>query len=210
MLVLLALNFAVSYVVYRILVTDANFRDVAEAKVQWDAAARGQTLAPEAEDRAVDALMQQRKRWYFIPPFAVLASTLGISVFFYLLLWAVRAQTTFPKVFSVVCWSFLIYRVLGGIVTIAALLIRGPTNFSPAPPEAWSPTSLAHFVSRMAVSPNVYSAISKLDIFLVWWLAVLVIGLSKIARNLSIRKSAVLVVASEAVYLVLNAFGFLP
>ena len=53
--------------------------------------------------------------------------------------------------------------------------------------------AMAHLISRSAVAPNVYSAISKLDILLIWWLAVLALG-----------------VAAEALYLALNATGWLP
>jgi hypothetical protein len=69
---------------------------------------------------------------------------------------------------------------------------------------------MAQIVSRSAVSPNVYSAISKLDLFLVWWLAVLAIGFSRTSKNLSVARSAALVTATEAVYLVFNAAGWLP
>jgi hypothetical protein len=61
-------------------------------------------------------------------------------------------------------------------VTIAALLIRGPGRFFPGAPESWSPTSLAQFVSRSWAPPNLYSALSKLDLFLFWWLAVMICG----------------------------------
>ena len=82
-----------------------------------------------------------------------------------------------------------------------------PTSF-PGPTEAWSPTSLAQVIPRSSVSPSVYSALSKLDIFLVWWLAVLTIGFSKISRNLTVAKAAVLVTLSELSYLLVHASGW--
>jgi hypothetical protein len=121
-----------------------------------------------------------------------------------------RAETTFVKVFSVVCWAFVIYRCIGGTITLIALLVHGSANFFPAPPEAWSPTSLAQVVARNSVGPNVYSAISKLDVFLVWWLAMLAIGFAKVSNNLSLVRSAVLVAGSEVLYLFANAAGWLP
>jgi hypothetical protein len=201
---LLTFNFAVTFVVYRVLVTDANFDQVALAKIQWEGSAQG-SIAQQ-----IDSLRGQRERWYFLPLFAVVISTLALSVFFYLVLRLARAGPTFLKVFCVVCWSFVIYRVVGGTLTIIALLVRGRANFFPAAPEAWSPTSLAHLVSRTAVNHNIYSAISKLDVFLVWWLVVLAIGFSKTSRNLSVARSAAIVAICEVGYLALNALGALP
>jgi hypothetical protein len=108
----------------------------------------------------------------------------------------------------VVCWAFVIYRCIGGIFTMTTLLVRGAANFFPGPAEAWSPTSLAQLLARSSVPPNVYSALSKLDVFLVWWPSVLAIAFSKISKNLSFAKSAVLVAACEVLYLLVNAFSW--
>jgi hypothetical protein len=78
------------------------------------------------------------------------------------------------------------------------------------PAEAWSLTSLAQLVPPDAVPPNAYAAISKLDIFLVWWLAVLTQGFSGTSDNLTVAKSAFLVVGTEIGYLALNALGLMP
>jgi hypothetical protein len=206
---LLIFNFAITFVAYRVLITPANFQSVALAKVQWDASAQGKELSQVEVQQQIEAIRGQRDRWYIFPPYAVLISTLGLSSFFYLLLRLVRAGTTFRKVFAVVCWAFVIYRCIGGTLTLIALLVNGPANFAPAPPEARSPTSLAQAVARSSVGPNVYSAISKLDIFLFWWLATLAIGFSKISKNLSLARAATLLGASETLYLLANAAGWL-
>jgi hypothetical protein len=51
--------------------------------------------------------------------------------------------------------------------------------------------------ARNSVGPNVYSAISKLDVFLLWWLAMLAIGFAKVSRSLSRTRSAVLIAGGE-------------
>jgi ABC-type Na+ efflux pump permease subunit len=207
---LLIFNSAITFVVYRVLVTPSNFERVATAKVQWDASAAGKQLTQAEVQQQIDALRRQRERWYILPLYAVLVSTLGLSAFFYVLLRLARAKTTFNKVFSVVCWAFVIYRCIGGSFTLIALLVHGSANFVPAPDQAWSPTSLAQAVARNSVGPNVYSAISKVDVFLLWWLAMLVIGFAKVSRNLSLSRSAVLIAGSEVLYLIANAAGWLP
>ncbi len=202
-------NLLTQLVVYRIVLNDANFDRVALAKIEWDSGAAGFQLQPARVEQQLEALRRMRRYWYLTPLIGIPVSVLGVSVLFYIVLRLARAGPTFQKVFAVVCWSIVIYRCIGGIVVIAALLIRGPANFFPVPPEAWSPTSLAQVIPRTAVSHAAYSAISKLDIFLVWWLAVMAIGFSRTAKSLSIRKSVVVVVGVEIVYLALNAAGWL-
>jgi len=209
-ILMLLSNFAVTFVVYRVLVTDSNFNQIAETRLHWDADSSGKPMSSASVKLQTESLRRQRERWYLLPPYAVFVSTLGMSGFFYLVLRITRTDISLKKVFVVVCWSFVIYRVVGGVFVIAALLMRGPANFFPAAPESWSPTSLAHLISRATVSPNVYSAVSKLDVFLVWWLAVMAVGFAKTAKNLTILKSAIIVTVCEVVCLILNAAGTLP
>jgi hypothetical protein len=116
-------------------------------------------------EQKVTALRRARDFWYIVPLIGIPIVMLSLSVLFYLVLLAARAGTTFAKVFAVVCWAFVIYRCIGGAIVLVTPLIRGPANFFPAPPEAWSPTNFAQLVSRSSVSPDVYSAASKIDVF---------------------------------------------
>jgi len=204
---LLLFNLLGDFVVYRVLITDANFVPIARTKVRWDASMTGSQKPPSNIEQQIDTLRRERKYWYALPLVAVPVSVLAVSLFFYIVLRLARAGATFPKVLVVVCWAFVVYRCISGVFTITALLAHGAANFFPGPAEAWSPTSFAQVIPRSSVSPNVYSALSKLDIFLVWWLAVLTIGFSKISKNLTTAKSAALVTASEVLYLLVNASG---
>lgn len=195
------------FVVFRVLITDANFDQMARTKVQWDASMAGSQQQPAKLDQQIDTLRRERQYWYLFLLIAVPVSVLGVSLFFYIVLRLAGAGATLYKVFIVVCWASLIYRCIGGLFTTTALLIRGPANFFPGPSEAWSPTSLAQLISRSSVPPNVYSALSKLDIFMVWWLAILTIGFSKISKTLSLAKSVALVASSEILYLLIHASG---
>jgi hypothetical protein len=210
LVLLLISNVAVTFIVYRVIATNANFDAIARAKIAWDAHAAGTVLSPAHIQHEIDALRRQRGLWFVLPPISVVISTLGLTALFYIVFRLQRPHITFKKTFAVVCWSFIIYRCIGGVFTIASLLARGATGFAPAPAEAWSPTSLAQLVPRSSVDPNVYTAISKLDVFLVWWLVVIAIGLSKTVDSLSLRRAGVTVLAAEAIYLLANAAGFLP
>jgi hypothetical protein len=208
-IMVLATSLITTGIVFRVVATDTSFETIAKDKIVWDAEAVGLTVTPQVLAEQTEQLRNQRRHWYLFAVYAVLVSTLGLSVFFYVVLKLARANITFRSVFAVVCWSMVIYRVIGGIPTIISLLVTNSADFKPAPPEAWSPTSLARLVSRDDVSHNVYSAISKIDPFLVWWLAVLSIGFATIARNLTATRSVAIIAASEIVYLALNAVGAL-
>jgi hypothetical protein len=210
LLLLLTFNLAVTFVVFHIIVTNANFDAIARAKIAWDASAAGTMLSPARMQQQIDALRGQRGLWFVLPFISVAVSALALSALVYAAFRLQRPGVTFKKTFAVVCWSFIVYRCIGGSLTIVALLARGAAGFVPAPAEAWSPTSLAQLVARGSVNPNVYSAISKLDIFLVWWLVVIAIGMSKTVHELSFRRAAVTMVGMEALYLIANATGLLP
>jgi hypothetical protein len=209
LLLLLIFNLVTNFVVFHLIATDANFDAMARAKIAWDASAAGNVVSPAQMQQQIDALRGQRGLWFVQPFISVVISTLALAALFYIAVRLQRPHVTFRKTFAVVCWSFIIYRGLGGIFTVASLLWRGAAGFFPAPAEAWSPTSLAQVVSRHSVSPNVYTAISKLDVFLVWWLVVIAIGLSKTVDNFSFRRAVVTVSALEVIYLIANAAGLL-
>jgi Yip1-like protein len=204
---LLVFHLLGDFVLFRVLITDANFDQMARTKVHWDARMTGSQVSEASEEQQIDTLRREREHWYVLTLIAVPLSLLALSLFFYIVLRLTGADAPFFKIAVVVCWASVIYRCLGGICTMTALLLRGSDNFFPGPSEAWSPTSLAQLISRSSVRPTVYSALSKLDIFLVWWLAVLTIAFSKISKNLSRVKSAALVAASELLYLLVHASG---
>lgn len=210
LLLVLVVNLLTNLVVYRVLLTDENLEEIALEVSQWQAAKNGGVAPTAATAAEIESLRRLRSIWYVPSLVGVAASVLGIAAFFYGILRLIRAGNGFRRIFAVVCWSFVIYRVVGGTVTLVSLLVRGSSRFRPAPPEAWSPTSLARWIPPEAVSANVYSALSKLDLFLVWWLVVLAIGLWQTSRNLSLRGAVALVVLCEGSYLVLNALGALP
>ena len=156
----------VSFVVYRVLVTDGNFKQIALARVLWDTRASGQHKTATSLDEAIEAIRRQRNHYVFVAAGRGSCEPAWAICSFYVLLLRIKARISFARVFNALCWSVLIYRGIGGIATIITLLACGSEKFFPAAPEVWSPTSLAQLVVRISVSPNVYCAISKLDIFL--------------------------------------------
>jgi hypothetical protein len=129
-------NLLTQFVVFKVVATDANFDQIARANIEWNSRETGSRLTPATVEQELETLRRQRKYWYLTPLIGVPFSLLPLSIYLYIVLRVAKAGITFRKVFAVFCWSFLIYRCLGGIVVIAALWIHGSANFFPAPPEA--------------------------------------------------------------------------
>ena len=100
-------------------------------------------------------------------------------------------SSTFKKVFSVTCWSWLILSLYGLI--ILPLVVAKQTmqvNFS-----------LATFMSEELRKTFLYQLLAKIDIFYIWWLAVYSIGLAVIYK-MKTQKVAVAVAAVYTIYAV--------
>jgi hypothetical protein len=108
----------------------------------------------------------------------------SVCLFFHVVRRIVRADGSLDRTFAVVCWSHVVYRARRGFLAMANLLTHGRTGSFPVPPEAWSPTSVAQWLPRSSVGVNAYSAISKLDLVLPRWLALLAIGISRTSNQL--------------------------
>lgn len=80
---LLLFNFLGDFVVFRVLITDANFEQMARTKVQWDAGMAGSHRLPDSEEQQIGTLRRERKYWYLLPLFAVPVSVFGVSIFPY-------------------------------------------------------------------------------------------------------------------------------
>jgi hypothetical protein len=116
---------------------------VATEKILWDGRVKGEQESRLMVAQRIEELRRERRLWYLLPLISVPLSMLPLTVFFYLAMRVAKGRASFVKVLAVVVWSFIIYRGVGGLVTIAARLIRGPERFFPGAPESWSPTSLA-------------------------------------------------------------------
>lgn len=81
-------------------------------------------------------------------------------------------------------------RLLEGVVAILEGLARGPSNLDSLSRLAWSP---ARFLDPDTASRWVTFLASRVDLFTIWWLVLLVIGLSVIGGIPRSRAAAVVV-----------------
>src|SRR5262249_43542102 len=96
----------------------------------------------------------------------------------------IQAKTTFKKIFSVVTWTFASVSAISLIVTIAALFVIDTSNMSTLEPQRWAsvvPTNLAALLDPS--SPVMRALLSSIDIFTIWRLILMSIGLAAIAGS---------------------------
>ncbi len=84
------------------------------------------------------------------------------------------AKANFKTVFSVSCYAY-IPALLGALITIPVMLFGDPETFNPQTPM---PSNPAFFMDQQTASKALYALASSVDIFTIWLLIVLSIGLS--------------------------------
>ncbi len=102
-------------------------------------------------------------------------------------------QTNFNTAFSVTCWSGVV-TILGAIIMIPLLLAKG---------EFTSITSLSFLESSGDQGSPLFFLFSQIDLFTLWWLAVLGIGFAA-AYKFTNQKGLATVFVCWGIYLVIG------
>ena len=111
-----------------------------------------------------------------------------------------QAQTTFKKVLSALVWTSCSVGLVNAIVTNASLMVRDRESLdaikNPMDPSSLSATNLGVLLGS-DTSPVLMALASSLDLFTIWSMILLAIGLAAIAgsRKITKRKTATLVVS---------------
>ncbi len=82
-------------------------------------------------------------------------------------------ETTYRKLFAAVSWAGLI-KSLQGLILIVPLM--GLETFDPNAMATLIPSNPAFLVDRESVGGFVYALLSAVDVFTIWWLVVMIIG----------------------------------
>jgi hypothetical protein len=128
-----------------------------------------------------------------VGPFIIL---LLLSVVYLIALKIMKAQFEFTNILNVVGLALLIATV-GNLISMVVSIIKGDL----------STLGLSLFVSESSIGEKMYSLISKIDIFYIWFYVVIAIGLSKIAR-IKMLKSVIVVFFVWIVYLTVSTLLF--
>jgi len=85
------------------------------------------------------------------------------------------AQAKFKTVFSLICYADLV-TLLGALMAVAVILFGDPDHFNAQNPV---PANVGFFLNPREVSKPLYSLASSADIFTIWFLILIGIGLSE-------------------------------
>jgi hypothetical protein len=138
---------------------------------------RASSMSPEQMDQAV----RQGARFGAI--FAHIGGIVGAPILLLILaglgLLIVNlifgARTKFKTVFSLICYANLV-SLLGSLMAVAVILFGDPDHFNAQNPV---PSNVGFFLNPSEVSKPLYSLASSADIFTIWLLILIAVGLAE-------------------------------
>ena len=138
---------------------------------------RASSMSPEQMDQAVHQGARiggilAHLGGIVVPPIALLIIA-GLGLLIVNLIFG--AQTKFKKVFSLICYANLV-SLLGSLMAVAVILFGDPDHFNAQNPV---PSNVGFFLNPHEVSKPLYSLASSADIFTIWLLILLAVGLAE-------------------------------
>lgn len=114
------------------------------------------------------------------------------------------AQLAFRQVFAVTCYAFL-PNVLAGLLGILMMFLKQPEDFDLENPTAFN---IGAYLDPQATPKWLFSVASSVDLFSIWVILLLALGLASATRRLSYAKALTAVVALWLVWVVLKALRY--
>lgn len=119
-----------------------------------------------------------------------------LSVIYLIALKIMKAETDFSNILNVVGLALLI-GAIGNLISIVISILKG--NMTTIGPSL--------FMSESSVGEKMYALLTKIDLFSIWFYAVITIGLSKVGK-ISTGKAAGVVFGIWIVYIIVASFVF--
>jgi hypothetical protein len=114
------------------------------------------------------------------------------------------ASLTFKQTFAISAWAAL-PALISGILTIVVLFLKNPDEYNPLNPLAFN------FGAFMEPPPNsgkfIYSLATSIDLFTIWKVLLIAVGISVAARKVTFSKAVMLVVAPWLIWVLVSS-GF--
>ena len=138
---------------------------------------RASSMSPEQMDQAVHQGARiggilAHLGGIVVPPIALLIlAGLGLLIVNLIL----GGQTKFKTVFSLICYANLV-SLLGSLMAVAVILFGDPDHFNAQNPV---PANVGFFLNPREVSKPLYSLASSADIFTIWLLILIAVGLAE-------------------------------
>jgi hypothetical protein len=138
---------------------------------------RASSMSPEQVDQAVrqgasiGAIVAHIGAVVGAPIFLLILAGLGLLIVNLIF----GAQTKFKTVFSLICYANLV-SLLGSLMAVAVILFGDPEHFNAQSPV---PSNVGFFLNPREVSKPLYSLASSADIFTIWLLILIAVGLAE-------------------------------
>jgi hypothetical protein len=142
---------------------------------------RASSMSPEQMDQAVHqgarigAIFAHIGAIVGAPIFLLILAGLGLLIVNLIF----GAQMKFKTVFSLICYANLV-SLLGSLMAVAVILFGDPDRFNAQNPV---PTNVGFFLNSREVSKPLYAMASSADIFTIWLLILVAVGLAEGARR---------------------------
>jgi hypothetical protein len=146
-------------------------------RTQLEQSSRASSMSPEQLDQAVSqgakfgAIIAHISGVVVVPIFLLVLAGLGILIVNLIFGGGAKFKTVFPEV----CYANLV-SLLGSVMAVALILFGDPEHFNSQNPV---PANVGFFLNPTQVSKPVYALASSADLFTVWMLILVAIGLSK-------------------------------
>jgi len=188
------------------------------AKPDWDRIFRqqikrqlektNQSLTPEQIEQRVEF---SKKLVPYFPAIAAVSIPIVYVVIAAILalgMMLIQAQTTFKKLLSVVSWSYAGTTLVQAIVGNVAMLVQDQetlNNIDPTQGVNLVPSNLGAFLPE-GTSGAVMAFANSIDVFSIWYLIILSIGLAAIAgsRKITAKKTGMMVVGFWLVFVLIK------
>jgi hypothetical protein len=176
--------------------------------VDFGAAAReaieqNKNATPEQVEKGVKIATGVGKVLTYLSP---VLSAIGLLVIAGVLLLAFRlfgGEGDFKQAFSVTCYSSM-PGVIKSVILMIIIVAKG--GIIPAPQLATLVRSNLGFLVDLKANPMAFAVLSSIDIFSIWFLALMIIGFAYLAR-VSRAKSAVVIISLWLVVLCFKLIG---
>jgi len=159
--------------------------------VGWEHYIRQQV---ESSSRAAQLTAEQREQQISMgarmaAPFGYVGAALGTPVYLLISAGALllifnslySAQLKFKQVFAVMCYSGLTGTIFC-LLAIAVMFLKNPEDFNLKNPLAFNPGA---FLDPAGTSKFLYSLAASIDLFTIWTVVLIAVGLSAAGRKLS-------------------------
>ncbi len=145
------------------------------------ASARGRAMSPDQMNAAIAVSAKVFNVSFYAGPviniaFLLLLGLIVLGIANFLL----GYEANYKQALAVTTHAYLTQTLYALLVCLAAWLMPNPANFQLANPLG---SNLGYFLDRSATSPFFYALATRLDLFTLWTIVLLAIGLSKLGRK---------------------------